>query len=177
MSGGGTALWTQLFADHHASLSGYFRRRIADRSDAEDLAQEVYLRLLRSDAGARCDGGTRDIRNPEAYLYTVAANLAREHAAARSRTPVTVEDIDRVADSIADDRLGEEALEREHRYRLLVEAIDRLPPKNRAVLLMQHRDELSYREIAERLQVSTHMVKKHVVKALALCRRAITATE
>jgi len=172
MSGGGTALWTQLFADHHASLSGYFRRRIADRSDAEDLAQEVYLRLLRSDAGTRSD-----IRNPEAYLYTVAANLAREHAAARSRSPVTVEDIDCVADSVADERLGEEAIEREHRYRLLVEAIDRLPPKNRAVLLMQHRDELSYREIAEHLQVSTHMVKKHVVKALALCRRAIAAIE
>ena len=39
------------------------------------------------------------------------------------------------------------------------------------MLLMQYRDDLSYREIAERLKVSTHMVKKHVVKALALCRR------
>jgi len=49
--------------------------------------------------------------------------------------------------------------------------IERLPAKSRAVLLMQYRDDLSYREIAERLKVSTHMVKKHVVKALALCRR------
>ena len=172
MSGGGKALWTRLFAEHHASLSGYFRRRVLDRGDAEDLAQEVYLRLLRSDAGAH-----REIQNPEAYLYTVAANLAREHAAARSRAPISAEDIDRVADSIPDERLSDEALDRERRYRLLAEVIDGLPPKNRAVLLMQHRDDLSYREIAERLQVSTHMVKKHVVKALALCRRAIAALE
>jgi RNA polymerase sigma-70 factor (ECF subfamily) len=39
------------------------------------------------------------------------------------------------------------------------------------VLLMQHRDGMSYEEMAVQLGVSTHMVKKYVVKALALCRR------
>jgi RNA polymerase sigma-70 factor (ECF subfamily) len=172
VSGARKTLWTQLFAEHHVSLSGYFRRRVADRGDAEDLAQEVYLRLLRTDAGER-----REILNPEAYLYTIAVNLAREHAAARSRAPFSTDDIDRVAEVVADERLSEEALDRERRFRLLADAIEQLPPKNRAVLLMQYRDNLSYREIAERLQVSTHMVKKHVVKALALCRRGIAASE
>lgn len=172
MSGTRKTLWTRLFAEHHASLSGYFRRRVADRGDAEDLAQEVYLRLLRTDAGEH-----REIQNPEAYLYTIAVNLAREHAAARSRSPFAADDIDRIADVAADERISEEALDREHRFRLLAEAIERLPPKSRAVLLMQYRDNLSYREIAERLQVSTHMVKKHVVKALALCRRDVAVRD
>src|SRR5882757_7435666 len=99
VSGSRKILWTQLFTEHHVSLSGYFRRRIADRGDAEDLAQEVYLRLLRTDAGEY-----REIQNPEAYLYTVAVNLAREHAAARSRAPFATDDIDRIAEVVADER-------------------------------------------------------------------------
>ena len=155
-----------MFAEHHASLSGYFRRRVGERSDAEDLAQEVYLRLLRSDAGAR-----GAIENPEAYLYTVASNLVREHAAGRARSPLASADLDHVAETVADGHAADETLDRAQRWRRLADAIERLPAKSRAVLLMQYRDDLSYREIAERLKVSTHMVKKHVVKALALCRR------
>ncbi|MGH8086945.1 MAG: RNA polymerase sigma factor, partial [Stenotrophomonas sp.] len=38
---------------------------------------------------------------------------------------------------------------------------------------MQYRDGLSYKQIAERMGVSSHMVKKHVVRGLAVCRRAM----
>src|SRR5262245_52087951 len=63
----------KLFAEHRAALQGFFQRRIRTKSDAPDLAQEVYLRMLRvSDADA--------IRNPALYLYTVANNLVKEHA-------------------------------------------------------------------------------------------------
>src|SRR6266850_7099040 len=62
-----------LFARHQATLQTFFRRRIKTGSDAPDLVQEVYLRMLRvSDAEA--------IRNPEVYLFTVASNLAKEHS-------------------------------------------------------------------------------------------------
>jgi DNA-directed RNA polymerase specialized sigma24 family protein len=41
--------------------------------------------------------------------------------------------------------------------------------------VMQYRDGLTYRQIGERLGVSSHMVKKHVVRGLAVCRRAMGA--
>jgi hypothetical protein len=67
------SLAEQLFAAHRAALQAFFRRRIRSKADAPDLAQEVYLRMLRiSDQEA--------IRNPVLYLYTVANNLVKEHA-------------------------------------------------------------------------------------------------
>src|SRR3974377_2382692 len=63
----------RLFA-HRGALQAFFYRRLRTKSDAIDLVQEVYLRMLRvSDTGA--------IRNPEAYLFTAARNLLQENAA------------------------------------------------------------------------------------------------
>ena len=63
----------RLFAEHSTGLRSFFLRRIRSKADAADLAQEVYVRMLR----------VRDleaIRNPVSYLYTVANNLVKEHA-------------------------------------------------------------------------------------------------
>jgi hypothetical protein len=61
------------FAEHRGALQTFFRRRIRSQADAADLAQEVYVRMLRiSDQEA--------IRNPVHYLYTVANNLVKENA-------------------------------------------------------------------------------------------------
>src|ERR1700687_6231197 len=67
------SLVERLFAEHRGALKAFFLRRIRSKADASDLAQEVYVRMLRiSDQGA--------IRNPVHYLYTVANNLVKEHA-------------------------------------------------------------------------------------------------
>ena len=67
------SLVERLFADHRGALQAFFLRRIRAKADAADLAQEVYVRMLRiSDQDA--------IRNPVHYLYTVANNLVKEHA-------------------------------------------------------------------------------------------------
>jgi len=63
----------RLFAEHRRALQTFFYRRIRTKSDAADLAQEVYVRMLRvSDIQA--------IRNPERYLFTVASNLVKEYS-------------------------------------------------------------------------------------------------
>src|ERR1700685_1393640 len=67
------SLVERLFAEHRGALQTFFLRRIRAKADAADLAQEVYVRMLRvSDQEA--------IRNPVHYLYTVANNLVKEHA-------------------------------------------------------------------------------------------------
>src|ERR1700684_946034 len=67
------SLVERLFAEHRGALQAFFLRRIRSKADAPDLAQEVYVRMLRiSDQEA--------IRNPVHYLYTVANNLVKEHA-------------------------------------------------------------------------------------------------
>lgn len=158
-------VWAQVFARRENWLLGYFRKRVAQPADARDLVQEVYLRLLSTD---RRQAGA--IADPEAYLFTVAANLVKEEAVLHRKRSLLV-DVTEVFPELetCEDRL-EERLEQEQRERLLAEALQRLPPRHRAVMLMQYRERMSYADIAKRMGVSTHMVKKYVVKALALCR-------
>lgn len=159
-------VWTQVFAHREGWLLGYFRKRLAQPADARDLVQEVYLRLLHTDRGEAAT-----IADPEAYLFTVAANLVKEEAVLHRSRALHVDVTQVFPELETREDTAEDLLEREHRERRLAEALQRLPPRHRAVMLMQYRDRLSYADIAKRLGVSTHMVKKYVVKALALCRR------
>jgi RNA polymerase sigma factor (sigma-70 family) len=112
------------------------------------------------------------IRNPEAYLYTVASNLGKEHAR-QEHKDAAVLDID---DPLVQQQLSElpafaGQLDTEQRIRRLREVLQQLPPKCRAAVVLQYWHGLSYEEIAQRLGVSTHMVKKHLSQALLHCRR------
>ena len=159
------SLVERLFAEHRAALQAFFHQRIRTKSDAPDLAQEVYVRMLRvSDTDA--------IRNPELYLFTVANNLVKEHAVLDRRQASGI-DID---EATVQQQLGQlpaldgqlDATQRVTRLRVV---LAQLPPKCRAAVILQYRHGLSYQEIADRLGVSTHMVKKYLAQALGHCRR------
>ena len=156
---------SRLFEEQRDTLNRYFLRRTAHAWDAQDLVQEVYLRLLRADRH-----GAEDIRNPEAYLFTIASNLLREHAALRQRAPAGGGELEDVLERLATPCEAAADVDRELRRRRLAALIARLTPRCRAVLVMHYRDELGYREIGERLGISSNMVKKYVVKGLAACR-------
>lgn len=164
--------WARMFVTHQGALNGFFRRRVAHRWDAQDLAQEVFVRLLRVDGGE-----DSIIANPEAYLFTVASNLVKEHAVLQKRRGLSVDIAQMLPELESPQGTPEAEAEREFRRERLYAAIDRLPPRCKAVMLMQHRDGMSYQEIAVQLGVSSHMVKKYVVKALALCRRGLARYE
>src|SRR5215831_11456124 len=85
-----------LFAEHGGALQRFIYSRIRTKSDAPDLAQEVYVRMLRV-------SDTEAIRNPQLYLYTVASNLVKEHAVLEQRT-ANRRDFD---ESSVQERLGE----------------------------------------------------------------------
>jgi len=159
---------SRLFAEQHDPLKRYFLKRTAHAWDAQDLVQEVYLRLIAADRD-----GAGAIRNPEAYLYTVAANLLKQHATMKQRTPLGSDGLEDLLDRLATPCEAAAGVDRELRRRRLGELIGRLSPKCRAVLTLHYRDELGYREIGERLQISTHMVKKYIVKGLAICRQGM----
>jgi len=154
----------RLFA-HRGALQAFFFRRLRTKSDAADLVQEVYLRMLRvTDTDA--------IRNPEAYLFTVAANLLRENAAAdrRQAEGAAIEEAD-VPQLLTQAPGFDAALDTARRVARLNVVLDELSPKCFAAVILQYRYELSYQEIADRLEVSPRMVKKYLTQALSHCRR------
>jgi RNA polymerase sigma factor (sigma-70 family) len=158
-------LLERLFAEHAAPLEAFFLRRVRRRPEAAELAQEVYLRMLRvADMEA--------IHNPEAYLYTVASNLAKEHAREGPSEELVVD----VDDPVIQEQLAElpafaGQLDTEQRIKRLRQVLPQLPVKCHAAVVLQYWYGQSYEEIAERLGVSTHMVKKYLSQGLALCRR------
>jgi RNA polymerase sigma-70 factor (ECF subfamily) len=157
------ALLERLFAQHGAALLAFFYQRVRRRPDAAELAQEVYLRMLRiSDIEA--------IRNPEAYLYTVASNLAKEHRVLEQRNANTL-DIDDAAELLADLTPASAEIDTERRIRRLREVLRQLSTKAQAAVALHYWHGMSYQEVALQLGVSTHMVKKYLSQALAHCRR------
>ncbi len=113
----------RLFAEHRGALQAFLYRRVRRQPVAAELAQEVYVRILRvPDIGA--------IRDPGAYLYTVASNLARDHAR-RERQHGTVLDVD---DSLVQEELAElpgfgGQLDAEQRIKRLSEVLPSAPPE------------------------------------------------
>ncbi|MEP6547799.1 MAG: RNA polymerase sigma factor [Gammaproteobacteria bacterium] len=155
----------RLFTEHGGVLRAFLFRRVRRQPDAADLAQEVYLRMLRVP-------DIETIRNPESYLFTVASNLAKEHVrhGYEEQRAVDVENPD-VQEQLAELPSFAGDLDQEHRVERLREVLDQLSPKCRATVVLQYWHHQSYQEIAQQLGISTHMVKKYLSQALVHCRR------
>ncbi len=159
------SLVERLFAEHGGALQAFFRRRIRSSSDAPDLAQEVYLRML----------GIRDqdaIRNPVVYLYTVANNLMKEHAVLDRRRASGI-DIDEAPphEELETPPRFEGDVDADLRSERLKTVLRQLRPNHQAAVMLRFTHGLSYPEVALRLGVSPQMARKYVVQALSHCRR------
>ena len=126
-------------------------------SDVDDVAQEVFLRLLRYD-------NAELIEHPQAYLFKMAENVAGEWAMrARHRHPHDARWLtDLRALSQPEQQVAREAAQRD-----LQAALERLPPRQREVLRLHFGEELVRAEIAERLNVSERVVKRDLIRAYA----------
>jgi RNA polymerase sigma factor (sigma-70 family) len=163
------SLVERLFAEHRGALQTFFVRRIRAKADAADLAQEVYVRMLRiSDEAA--------IRNPVHYLYTVANNLVKEHAVLDRRQASGI-DIDQAPAHEQLETLPafDGDLDATKRLARLGSVLEQLRPKCRAAVELRFTQGLSYRAIAQHLGVSPQMARKYVEQGLSHCRRRMAA--
>ena len=148
----------------YEDLLRFVRYRIRDPAEVRDVAQEAFMRLLRIDREEL-------IERPEAYLFRIAANLAYEH---RLRSARQMSEGDMASDEIADRSESPEVrVQDQERIQRIDRVFAQLPPLPRAALLLQHRDGLTYDQIAVHLGTTKHMVKKHLTRAMAQCRAAL----
>jgi RNA polymerase sigma-70 factor (ECF subfamily) len=156
------------FREWRGSLRRFLllRRGVA-AADIDDIAQEVFLRLLRYDR-------TELIERPQAYLYRIAANVSAEWAARSSRRqPHCSEWLDELVDP-ADPQADMEHVTAD---RTLHEALATLPGRAREILRLVHQESLSYDQIAERMQITRRIVKRDVVRAYAALRQSMNHQE
>ncbi|MEO8998694.1 MAG: RNA polymerase sigma factor [Rhodanobacter sp.] len=149
---------------YHEDLHRFLRRRVWHAQDLDDVVQEVYLRLLRVK-------NSEMVRNPLAYLYGVASHVVREFNLGKHHTRM-VFDSDAV-DTMMDNPASSSMEAGGHFERQVSEALAQLPANRMAVLLLERRDGLSHAEIAQKLGLSLHTVKKYSVEALAHVRASL----
>ena len=159
------SLIERLYAEHRAALHSFFRRRIRNQAHAADLAQEVYLRMLRVPDPS-------SIRNPAVYLFTVASNLAKEQATLDQRQAGMDLDEGPLEEASTPLSLDGE-LDLKQRVDRLQRVLGQLSPKCRAAVVLRFRHDLSYRQIAAHIGVSTQMAKKYVARGLEQCQRRL----
>ena len=151
-----------LIGRYHASLLSFLRQRLRTADDADDVAQEAYIRMLQYE-------GSREINSPSSLLFRVAINIAND--VGRS------EQVRHAADHCGVDGLeidsGVATPERQvaaaQDLELLYETIEQLPPRCRQVFLLSRVHCMTYPEIARHCGISVKMVEKHISHALCLC--------
>ncbi|MGE5567206.1 MAG: RNA polymerase sigma factor [Parcubacteria group bacterium] len=159
-----TAARQALDERYRAPLMAFFLRRLSDRAEAEDLVQEVFVRMV-----AR--GASDDIRSADAFVFAIAGNLLRDRArlqATRSASAHTSLD---PADDAPDENLVEHStpdrvlLGRE-RLTLVQRALTELPERTRNIFVLYRMENMRRRDIAMLYGITVSAVEKHIAKAL-----------
>ena len=148
-------------------LRRYLGRYLGRAEDAEDVAQESFVRVLEAAAKG-------EIRYPQAYLYRTARNLAFN---LRARKFNQMEDSleDSASPDVMDDsEAGPEARVMALRhFELFCRVAASLPPQCRHVLVLRKVYGFSQQEVALRLDISVSTVEKHLAKALLRCTQQL----
>ena len=150
-----------------APLRRYLARLLGNRSEAQDVAHDAYLRVYPSVE-------KQAVERPEALLYVTARRLAINRLKRRSISPIShhATEVETAASSVPG--VQQQVMARQELL-FLEQAIAELPAGCRAVLLLRKVELLSHREIADRLGIAVSTVEKQHARALRLLRAALPA--
>lgn len=143
-------------------LASHLKNAIAD---VPDVVQEIFLRLLRIKH-------LEAIRSPQAYLFTVASHVLREHtlkAAARPDLMDPIEVANHYQNQSAPAADPADELDVRQRLEQVDQDLARISPRAYAILIMYRCEGMTLMEIGARLGVSHSTVRKYLVRAIAYC--------
>lgn len=139
--------FNEAFAAHHRAVYRYAYAMTRDEALAEDIAQEVFLRLHEHMDEAQREGLLR------AWLLRVTANVARNILRGNNRAKARDEAFAAHAVETSEEILPDEAMTRRMEIAEARRALDKLKEPMRSCLLLKH-EGLSYREIASALDIN-----------------------
>jgi RNA polymerase sigma factor (sigma-70 family) len=153
-----------VYTARRTDLARFLIARLGNREDAEDVLQELYLKVSRATAD--------DVIDPAAYLYRMAMNLARDFrrgaARGRARDAGWAEASHTMVGTDAKDDMPspESALAAKQRLAQVRLVLDGLSPQTRRIFVLHKIEGRSHQEIATALGISKSSVEKHMHAAL-----------
>jgi len=159
------AEFSKMVRDHAQNLHLLALRVMKCEQIAKDVVQDVFLKLWehRNQFG--------EIENKEAWLYRVTENKLIDHLrkmAADKRMKISAWNLIRNSDNETEQRLAAR-----ESGQLISRAIENLPAQRKIIYRMNREESLSYRQIAEELQISRHTVKNQLSCALQYLRSCL----
>lgn len=150
-----------LYRDHHGWLDGWLRKKLGNACDAADLAHDTFVRVLRHRAELAA------VREPRAYLTTIAGRLLLNHYRRRSLERAFLEALAALPEA--------QAPSPEQRL-LILQTLDQidamlhaLPARVRQAFLLSQLEQRSHAEIAAQLNVSVRTVQRYIVQGYEQC--------
>ena len=150
-------------AHFRPALMSFFLRRIGNYAEAQDLTQQVFVRLAAVDGLGRVEHTT-------GYVFTIAANLLKDRRRKMRTSPpaVCLPDhalIDELIDGAVEDRSPERVILARETLSDVLRTLDALGEKTRDIFILFRLENMKQREIAELYGIAQSTVEKHIMKA------------
>ena len=138
-----------------ASLMQFLRHNWRNRSDVEDLRQEIYVRI--------CEAAEKETpRSPRSLMFAIARNLLIDLVRKEQVVPiVAVADLDLLEIELDAPSPDRSAIAKDE-LRRLQDALDKLPPRHREAVVLGRIEGLSGREIAARMGIAENTASEHL---------------
>ncbi|MFT3756827.1 MAG: RNA polymerase sigma factor RpoE [Pseudoxanthomonas sp.] len=162
---GDSAAFDLLVRKYQHRIVALIGRYVHDWSEAQDVAQETFVRAWRAIGGFRGDAQFYT------WLHRIAVNTAKNHLVAHNRRPPT-DDVD-AADAeqfesgarLRDTDTPERELMRQEMERTVMQAVAALPEELRTAITLREVDGLSYEEIAQKMDCPIGTVRSRIFRA------------
>lgn len=145
---GSREAFDELFARYRGPLYGFFRRRLASDTRAEDLTQETFLAVIRATARYEPRALVRT------YLYGIALNLLASERRKQARNPLPLEDSPEPAVDDASEQVF-----------WVRQALGKLGEREREILMLREYEQLSYDEISRLLRIPVNTVRSRLFRS------------
>ena len=152
---------TLLFERHHVRIFNFLARMTMDRALAEDLTQNVFLRMI------KYRNSYREGARFQSWIYQIARNVFADHYQSNKNQYSNFIDVDKIKDHTPD---HEESEMQEEKERLLHRSLARLSEDQRELLVLTRFQQMKYEEVAVLMDTTVANIKVKVHRALIRLR-------
>jgi RNA polymerase sigma factor (sigma-70 family) len=150
-----------LFERYHKRIYNFLARMTVDRDLAEDLTQNVFLRIIKYKSSYR--EGMRF----QSWIYQVARNIFSDHYQANKNKFSDFIEVDKISDHVPE---SEESFEREEQEKLLTRSMAMLNDEQRELLVLTRFQHMKYEDVAVIMDTTVANIKVKVHRAIAKLR-------